>query len=289
MNKQELLQALNGDAVSYGLKPINLRQLNDWIDGGLVGKSQAIGNKRGENPTWYLSQDAISRARAIVTNISFGASRKTEHRIFLWVSGFEFPIIDIRKSFKNEFRRFVRRQRRLTDWKYDHRDQHQPEKIVKYSRQLPELDLILQQLRFDLPKAALMQFASEVHFGKSLSGGLPALATHLAQKYKIQPEALLGQLSEFSMEGLLGDQEEIDESAIELLKSASEADFQIGRLKTKAFIEKIDLLPTLGNFGDPNLANFTEAMKSATNSVRGPNWLISFLASAIVAAVKSRK
>lgn len=289
MNKQELLRALNGDAESYGLRPINLRQLNDWVDGGLVGKSQAIGHKRGENPTWYLSEDAVGRARAIVTSISFGASRKTEHRIFLWVSGFEFEFFDIRKSFSNELRRFVRRQRRLGNWQFDHRDKRRPEDVERYSRQIPELSPILEPLRFELPASALLQFASEIHFGKSASNsGVLALAEHFAEKFGIPVEPLLNELSGFSMEGLLGDQDEIDDSAVELLKGASEADFQIGRLKTKAFIEKIERISTSEKLDDPKFADFAIAVKATINSIRGPNWLISFLSAAILAALKSR-
>jgi hypothetical protein len=55
-----------------------------------------------------------------------------------------------------------------------------------------------------------------------------------------------------------------------------------------AWSPRFKQLSTFGNIGDPNFASFAVAAELAMNSIRGPNWLISILASAILAAFKSR-
>jgi hypothetical protein len=291
MTKQELLAVLNEDALALGIDPFTIRQLSDWIDDKLIDGTKAKAVRRGINPDWQFSKEAIARARLIVKSFSCGSARKAQHRIFVWAHGHEYSFDRVRHAIISEFRRFLKRQRRQREWQYDHRNRADPKKKERYLKQIPELDNELIKTGLEQPPEAMLQMMSEAHWGIDVTiSSLKLLSEEMAGQLGISSEELAEKTSKMSIAGLLGNPDEIDLSGLAMLKMADVDDFVEGRRNFQLFFAQINQLNSPEGFPENEiLGKMRGAIQKASNSVRRPDWLISTLASAIVAAHKLRK
>jgi hypothetical protein len=291
MTKQELLAVLNEDAPAFGIDPITIRQLSDWVDDKLIDGAKAKGVRRGINPDWRFSEEAIVRARLIVKSISCGSSRKAQHRIFVWVHGHEYSFDRIRSAIISEFGRFLKRQRRQLEWQYDHRNRVDPKKKERFLNQIPELDEELKKVGLEQPPEARLLMMSEVYWG---AGGnetaLEMLSAHIAEQFGIPVERIAEVSSKINHVGLLGNSDEIRGSSLRILKNANECDLLEGRSNLQSFLTQITQLNSKQGFSDNEILDrIRGVIGKASNSVLRPDWLISTLASSVVAAHKLRK
>jgi hypothetical protein len=291
MTKRELLKVLNEDALSLGVLPITVRKLSDWIDDGLLDGANPKGVRRGVNPDWQFSEESVARARLILKSISCGSVRKTEHRIFVWVHAHDYPFELIFRAINSRFSRFLKRQRRKLEWQYDHRNRVDPKRKERFLRQLPQLDNELKNAGFEQPPEALLQMMSEAHWGTDgTASSLKSLVENMATQFGIPSEQIAEMASKISVVGLLGNPDEIDLSGLAILKMAIEGDFVQGRRNFQLFLAQITQLNSLDGFPENEfLDRMRDPIRKAFNSVLRPDWLISTLASTIVAAHKVRK
>jgi hypothetical protein len=286
MTKQKLLALLNDDALSLGVGPITMRQLSDWIDEGLIDKTTPKGVRRGIHPEWHFSEDTIVRARLIVSSVSFGSSRKTEHRIFIWVHGHDYSFDLIHGAIISEFGRFLKRQRRKLDWQYDHRNRAKPKAKERFLRQVPELDEELRKAGFEQPPDARLRIMSEAHWGPGENAiGIKILSENMAKIFGISSEQIAGMSSTINVAGLLGNPDEINASGLAILKKANEDDLLKGRAKFQLFLLQIDQLKAVEGFQDnEKFGKMLAVIPRAANSVLRPDWVISTVAATAIAA-----
>jgi hypothetical protein len=291
MTKQELLAVLNEDAPAFGIDPITIRQLSDWVDDKLIDGAKAKGVRRGINPDWQFSEEAIVRARLIVKSISCGSSRKAQHRIFVWAHGYEYSFDRIRSAIISEFGRFLKRQRRQLEWQYDHRNRVDPKKKEHFLRKMPQLDEDLKTAGLAQRPETRLQIMSEAYWGADGAEiGLQMLSEQIAEQFGVPVERIADVSSKINHVGLLGNSDEIRGSSLRILKNANERDLLEGRSNLRSFLTQITQLNSMQRFPENEILDKIRGVIGKTsNSVLRPDWLISTLASSIVAAHKLRK
>lgn len=136
-----------------------------------------------------------------------------------------------------------------------------------------------------------MQILSETHWGTDGKvSSWKVLSEEVATHFGISGEHLGELISRISISGLLGNSDEIDLSALAILKVANRNDFVQGRKTLQFYLGQIAQLNSLERFPENViLARMRGVIQKASNSALTPDWLISTLVSAIVAAHKLRK
>jgi hypothetical protein len=291
MTKQQLLEVLNADALALRIDPFTIRQLSDWIDEKVIDGAKAKGLKRGTHPDWQFSEEAVACARFVVKSISCGSTRKAQHRVFVWVHGHEYSFDRIRHAVISEFGRFLKRQRRQHEWQYDHRNRADPKRKAAHLKQIPKLDDDLKNAGLEQPPEAILQIISEAHWGTDETGSsLKSLLEQMAPQFGVPGEHLVESIPKMSISGLLGNPDEMDSSALAILKVATKDDFDKGCETIQFYLGQINQLNSLEGFPENEiLGRMADAFQKAANSILRPDWLISTTASAIVAAYKHRK
>jgi hypothetical protein len=285
MTKEELLDQLNLQATELSVEPVTLRQLNDWIDEGLLKTAKAIGVRRGVRPHWDMPEDNLKLGKLILQSVSRGSIRINQHRLFLWVHDCEFPHDIIRNALGLEFGRFVKRQDRLNPSKFDHTKPATEETRQRFEQRLPNVDPLLANIGLDLPRGPMLQSISEMLFGGRNNSNADSIFQHVASLLNLNSEQFPGQIFQMlNLEGQFGFADEIEQSGIEILKNATEVDLLKGRANFKNLIDVLTFLHEL--FGGSE--DIRKTFLAILNSMLAPDWLISTLSSTIVAASKSR-
>lgn len=285
MTKEELLGQLNLQATEFCIEPVTLRQLNDWIDEGLLKKAKAIGVRRGVRPNWDMPEDNLSLGKLILQSISQGSIRINQHLLFLWVHGCEFPRDIIRNALRLEFGRFVKRQDRLNPSKFDHTKPATEKTRQHFEQRLPNVDPLLANIGLDLPRGPMLQSISEMLFGDRNNSDVDDIFQHVANLLNLNSKQFPGHVFQMlNLEGQFGFADEIEQSGIEILENATEADLLKGRANFKNLIAVLTFLHELFSGSE----DIQKTFQAILNSMFAPDWLISTLSSTVVAASKSR-
>lgn len=226
MTRDELLNRINETATSVGSPPVSARQLWDWRDEGLLVGAHAHGRRRGLPPDWRWSDGDLETVNEITSLRLAGARRADELAIELWFIGRPIQIGRVRRAFRSEFDRLVKRTRRkLRDTKGDAKG---ASRRALLNRMGP-LDRDLGRLNLRPSDGLLLNSLGEAIEG---AHGSPALADGLFRENGT-PETL--QLPSpistllLGMSGMLAVADESDRSALEAIENATDADFEDAR------------------------------------------------------------
>lgn len=226
MTRDELLSRVNESAMAAGHPPVSARQLRDWRDEGLLVGAHAHGRRRGLPPDWRWSDGDLETVNEITSLRRAGARRADELAIELWLIGRPIQVGRVRRAFRSEFDRLVKRSRRkLRDTKGDAKG---ASRRALLNRMGP-LDRDLARLNLRPSDGLLLNSLGEAIEG---AHGSPALADGLFRENGT-PETL--QLPSpistllLGMSGMLAVADESDKSALEAVENATDADFEDAR------------------------------------------------------------
>lgn len=279
LTKEELLKLANGTAAQLNMKPVAKRMLSDWVDEKLISGAKARGIKRGINPERTYEPESAERVRIILALKSLGASRFDVLRICLWAFGYEIALDSVKAALQLEYERWMKRERRKLQWRYDHRSpDHASESArAKYMRHLPPLDPYLAVTGLVFSPSALLYLMSEACWGSDdgKEASQSIIASEIERIFEMPAETALGIVKFISVSEIFGSPDEVENSGQEALKSMKDEDLLVARtLFWLAFLGLFagDLFLTL--FSNEAENKMVVAYRKAMNSVVRPEWII---------------
>ncbi len=285
---EEFLRTLNDEAARLGVRPITERMVRDWVDEGLIEPRSAKGQKRAVHPIWHFSKRDAALGAQIVRLKRRGIRRVAELRLHLWSSNDDFPIDQVADALSLVFSRLMRRKRRTSHFKYDHRYQKRlpGDQISRHAGQLGPQDAQLAQAGFEIAPSASIEMASELVWGKSGSEKLPArMLQEIAQKLGTPTDAISTQFDVSNLSGLFGAADEIEHSGEQELRDARDADLPEARKKLHSLLAVLSQFDTLENLGFAEVALQYERVREAMGTTE---WLVSFLAAFALQTLRKR-
>jgi hypothetical protein len=200
--------------------------------------------------------------------------------LHLWLAGYDFPVDDLRWALRDEFGRWLARQRRTGPWRYDERTDTTPtqREQAKYEKQLGELDPDLKATGLQLPREVLLSLASALHWGTDEDDSRPS-----GSPSKPVPAGAI--VTQLGLGGLFGSLDEIEGSGEEVLEGVTQDDLEKGREFFRLFALGLAAFPLAAGILIPKQRDkMLVAAEKAMQSMAGPDWLITTLIACILVA-----
>lgn len=293
--RETLLEVLNTEACALGVvRPIDDRDLRDWIDEKLIPSPTRTGLGRGLGSKTRYSPAALGAALEVVRLKAASPERRnTLLRIRLWLIGLDVPIGRIAEDLESEFSRLLRRHFFRNPFHYDARtgdNLSEREKDGERRRAGP-LDPAFVDAGWELPTDDLLRLVWELvsdpikrsHFLILLDR---LVSPHLSEKGRaFLADVLKGVEPYIDVAGLFGAADEIEKSGLEAFAAIGEADLMKGRRLYQFALAMFNCADRVVEFLPPDLSSEGEAISKAARTLRDSDeWCVAGLAVCSIAA-----
>lgn len=276
MTRVELLSAINAYAQKLDLKPVSDRRIDDWREKNLLSEPRRRGRGRGRGVDRDWGEDALEAARQILRLETMGERRASQHLAYLWLMGGHQSAAEAREAIASEFERTQKRIRRRLP---DPTASDTPFAQTALRRRVGSVD------------PALGQFVPKGPDGRPITetvalAGLPSLFGFEGKPIEQLLFEELPELAELELDtaaqaflsgftGLVGEEDETETSALQIVSNSTDAEFEIARAKFQMFWFSLGF--AISNFaaqeGSEELASLDGAQWAITYFVQHLNGL----------------
>lgn len=284
--------------------------IEDWVHEGILAPARATGLARAGQAPWERSCRDVKQAIRICRYKSrVPAGRRFEYdeiRIQLWLDKANLEAIDIRRLVLDQFHRSKQELLRPQRTVFDPRDTDgiSEKRITTSIRQMGEASPEIRPKGFSYLGAelvgmqALTRFGEfeKIEFGGSTAGSID-LINSILDRWGIrssledaEKDAVAVICSSFA--GLLGDPDEVGDTAEGIVKSADTEEFEIARDMTRALPWVIERAPEILTALDPDepekYSALAEPCRRIARAIRTePQWRLTILVLMLVTVRRS--
>jgi hypothetical protein len=276
MTRDEVLTIANDTARAIGGSEVTSRALQDWVDAGLVPQPTIHGLGRGAGVRSTFSPDAVAVVRKIVELRQKGIRRKSLVAVYLWLDDQFSDAHKIREFLFSEFKRTLKYAVRGQKTQFDHRygDISDGATFNRSVRALPKAAPILSHLTAAIPAEDILLAAS------SATWAYPDKAD-----FKIPLMSSIAELGE----GLFGAPDETNQSALKLIRNASEEDLAQAKQALLTFHVGVAFSGLIfDSVENPKIDNKTISYDVLCEGILSPDWIVGMTASFVALAIRKR-
>ena len=300
LRKETLLEVLNAEACALGVaRPIDDRDLRDWIGEKLIPSPTRTGLGRGLGSKTRYSPSALAAAREVVRLKAASPERRnTVLRIRLWLLGFDVSIDRVAEDLESEFSRLLRRRFFRGPFQYDASAGNKLSEREKERerRRAGPLDPRFVKAGFELPPDDLLDLVWELVSDPSGPSKLFKVLDQLVSPYlsdrsrSIYGDTLKNVEPYVNVAGLFGAPDEIEKSGLEAFASIGGADLLKGRRLYQFALAMFDAADRGIEFLPADMALALAEPASATNRTlrESDEWCVAGLAVSAIAASWAR-